>query len=106
MAAISDLASWVTTRYAPAGYIETSEDMSDPQVQRLQEAFRDYDPDKGVLVLPAGARFVPWAAYEPQAVLSETLEVEGYDAPIKWLAIGTIGNAIGILAIALALILR
>ena len=101
--------TWDAPRFGPPdGYIHLPEGASPDQVAEVRHAWRAYadNPAKGPLVLIGGAKFVPWSAYEPQAVLSEAIEIDADNGALKWLAIAIAGNAIAIVAIAVSLILQ
>jgi hypothetical protein len=110
VAAISGLPLFATeTWFGPTGYIEVPEALTAAEAEMVRAAWAEAskDPEKPA-VLSGGARFVPFGAYEPQAILSETLEApdDSIFQAIKWLAIGNIATALGVIAVAATVLLR
>ena len=94
------------TQIGPPGYIQFPGEVSPEQVEAIREAWAEAakEPTKPI-VLSGGARFVPFSAYEPQAVLTETIESTTSNVVIA-LAAATIANTIGVVAVIAALLLQ
>lgn len=83
--------TWDAPRVGPKdGYIHLPEGVGPEQVASVRQAWQAYldNPDAGPPVLIGGATFVPWAAYEPQAILSEATEIDIQRDP--WPIIGSL----------------
>ena len=91
---------------ALSGYLELPEGVSDSEREAIVRAFREWVKNgrQDTLILMHGARYVPWSAWEPQAIVTRPDETRA--ETIRWLVVSTLLNSLAAIALALAVILR